>query len=198
MQLTGTDTIIIKVTKALRSAGLGSSDLIVGIDFTKSNEWTGKSSSGRRSLHEIGSVPNPYEQAISIIGRTPSDFDDCSLIPCFDFGDGQYVFGFYHGNRPCNGFREAQQRYRELVPGIKLAAGPTSSATIIETVMSIVDESGGQYHVLLIIADGQVSRSIDVEIGHYSPQEEDTIATMVEASIHYRSFWLELGINHGN
>ncbi|CAL9774381.1 unnamed protein product [Musa acuminata subsp. burmannicoides] len=48
--------------------------------------------------------------------------------------------------------------------------------------MSIVDESGGQYHVLLIIADGQVSRSIDVEIGHYSPQEEDTIATMVEAS----------------
>lgn len=31
------------------------------------------------------------------------------------------MFGFYHGNRPCNGFREAQQRYRELVPGIKLA-----------------------------------------------------------------------------
>ncbi|CAL9150390.1 unnamed protein product [Musa hybrid cultivar] len=91
MQLTGTGTIIIKVTKALRSAGLESSDLIVGINFTKSNEWTGKSSSGRRSLHDIGSVPNPYEQAISIIGRTPSDFDDCSLIPCFDFGDGQGV-----------------------------------------------------------------------------------------------------------
>ncbi|THU59920.1 hypothetical protein C4D60_Mb07t07120 [Musa balbisiana] len=62
------------------------------------------------------------------------------------------MFGFYHGNRPCNGFREALQRYRELVPGIKLA-GPTSSAPIIETGMSIVDESGGQYHVLLIIAD---------------------------------------------
>lgn len=55
----------------------------------------GKSSSGRRSLHDIGSVPNPYEQAISIIGRTPSDFDDCSLIPCFDFGDGQYVHRRY-------------------------------------------------------------------------------------------------------
>ncbi|CAL9062367.1 unnamed protein product [Musa banksii] len=142
------------VAKALRTAGLESSDLIVGNDFTKSNEWTGKSSSGRRSLHDIRSVPNPYEQAISIIGRTPSDFDDCSLIPCFDFGDGQGVrlLSWQQAMEAQQRYREAQQRYRELVPGIKLA-GPTSSAPIIETVMSIVDESGGQYHVLLIIAD---------------------------------------------
>lgn len=30
-----------QVTAALREAGLESSNLIVGIDFTKSNEWTG-------------------------------------------------------------------------------------------------------------------------------------------------------------
>jgi len=29
------------VTEALARAGLESSNLIVGIDFTKSNEWTG-------------------------------------------------------------------------------------------------------------------------------------------------------------
>lgn len=34
--------------------------------------------------------------------------------------------------------------------------GPTSFAPIIEMAMTIVEESGGQYHVLLIIADGQV------------------------------------------
>lgn len=34
--------------------------------------------------------------------------------------------------------------------------GPTSFAPIIERAMTIVEESGGQYHVLLIIADGQV------------------------------------------
>lgn len=34
--------------------------------------------------------------------------------------------------------------------------GPTSFAPIIETAIGIVDASGGQYHVLLIIADGQV------------------------------------------
>ena len=36
-------------------------------------------------------------------------------------------------------------------------AGPTSFAPIIETAIEIVDTSGGQYHVLMIIADGQVS-----------------------------------------
>lgn len=88
----------------------------MGIDFTKSNEWTGlfislcyklfsfhrkcfkisnsipcKSGSRsfkRKSLHHIGNGQNPYEQAISIIGRTLSVFDEDNLIPCFGFGDG--------------------------------------------------------------------------------------------------------------
>ncbi|TKY47698.1 E3 ubiquitin-protein ligase RGLG2 [Spatholobus suberectus] len=77
-----------EVTAALANAGLESSNLIVGIDFTKSNEWTGKRSFNRRSLHDIGNGQNPYEQAISIIGKTLSAFDEDNLIPCFGFGDG--------------------------------------------------------------------------------------------------------------
>lgn len=34
--------------------------------------------------------------------------------------------------------------------------GPTSFAPIIEMATTIVEQSGGQYHVLVIIADGQV------------------------------------------
>lgn len=37
------DDYVLKVTNALAEAGLESSNLIVGIDFTKSNEWTGSS-----------------------------------------------------------------------------------------------------------------------------------------------------------
>lgn len=40
------------------------------------------------SLHNISDNPNPYEQAISIIGKTLSAFDEDNLIPCFGFGDG--------------------------------------------------------------------------------------------------------------
>ncbi|CAN1295437.1 E3 ubiquitin-protein ligase RGLG2 [Linum perenne] len=76
-----------QVTAALSQAGLESSNLIVGIDFTKSNEWTGARSFNHKSLHHICTAPNPYEQAISIIGRTLSAFDEDNLIPCYGFGD---------------------------------------------------------------------------------------------------------------
>ncbi|KAL2335250.1 hypothetical protein Fmac_016463 [Flemingia macrophylla] len=174
-----------EVTEALARAGLESSNLILGIDFTKSNEWTGKRSYNRRSLHHIGNDPNPYEQAISIIGKTLAAFDEDNLIPCFGFGDAsthdQDVFSFYPDERVCNGFEEVLGRYREIVPNIRLA-GPTSFAPIVEMAMTIVEQSGGQYHVLVIIADGQVTRSIDTERGRLSPQEQKTVDAIVEAS----------------
>lgn len=34
--------------------------------------------------------------------------------------------------------------------------GPTSFAPVIDMAVTIVEQNGGQYHVLLIIADGQV------------------------------------------
>ncbi|KAJ9169445.1 hypothetical protein P3X46_017642 [Hevea brasiliensis] len=118
-------TTLDQVIAALAQSGLGSSNLIVGIDFTKSNEWTGARSFNRRSLHHIGSEQNPYEQAISIIGRTLSAFDEDNLIPCFGFGDestnDQEVFSFHQDERFCNGFEEVLARYREIVPQLGLA-----------------------------------------------------------------------------
>ncbi|XWS44099.1 hypothetical protein CRYUN_Cryun15aG0015700 [Craigia yunnanensis] len=174
-----------QVTEALANAGLESSNLIVGIDFTKSNEWTGKRSFNRKSLHHIGDGLNPYEQAISIIGKTLAAFDEDNLIPCFGFGDAsthdQDVFSFYPNERLCNGFEEVLSRYREIVPHLRLA-GPTSFAPIIEMAMTIVEQSGGQYHVLVIIADGQVTRSIDTQHGQLSSQEQKTVDAIVQAS----------------
>ncbi|KAL6661460.1 hypothetical protein ACP70R_000844 [Stipagrostis hirtigluma subsp. patula] len=71
----------------------------------------------------------------------------------------QDVFYFYPDERPCNGFSEALERYREFVPHLRLA-GLTSFAPIIAMAMTIVERSGGQYHVLLMIADGQCERKI--------------------------------------
>ncbi|KAJ7956754.1 E3 ubiquitin-protein ligase RGLG2-like protein [Quillaja saponaria] len=188
-----------EVTSALAHAGLESSNLIVGIDFTKSNEWTGKLSFNRKSLHHIGSGQNPYELAISIIGKTLSSFDEDNLIPCFGFGDAsthdQDVFSFFPEERFCNGFEEVLTQYREIVPRLRLA-GPTSFAPVIEMAMTIVEQSGGQYHVLLIIADGQVTRSIDTEHGHLSPQEQKTIDAIVKASEYPLSIIL-VGVGDG-
>ncbi|XVF61052.1 hypothetical protein PTKIN_Ptkin08bG0098000 [Pterospermum kingtungense] len=188
-----------QVISALREAGLESSNLLLGIDFTKSNEWTGKHSFNRRSLHAIGSLPNPYEQAISIIGRTLSPFDEDNLIPCFGFGDAsthdKHVFSFYADLRPCHGFEEALARYREVVPLLKLA-GPTSFAPIIRAAIDIVDRSNGQYHVLVIIADGQVTRNPDIPRGRLSPQEQETVDSIVAASRYPLSIIL-VGVGDG-
>ncbi|CAH9104463.1 unnamed protein product [Cuscuta europaea] len=188
-----------QVTDALARAGLESSNLIVGIDFTKSNEWTGARSFHRKSLHHIGNEQNPYEQAISIIGRTLSKFDEDNLIPCFGFGDAsthdQEVFSFFSDERFCNGFEEVLSRYRELVPQLRLA-GPTSFAPIIEMAITIVEQSGGQYHVLLIIADGQVTRSVDTGRGQLSPQEMRTVEAIVRASQYPLSIIL-VGVGDG-
>ncbi|KAJ6294162.1 hypothetical protein OIU76_022279 [Salix suchowensis] len=166
-----------QVTDALARAGLESSNLIVGIDFTKSNEWTGARSFNRRSLHHIGDEQNPYEHAISIIGKTLSSFDEDNLIPCFGFGDAS---------------THDQER---IGPQLRLA-GPTSFAPVIEMAITIVEQSHGQYHVLLIIADGQVTRSVDTERGQLSPQEKRTVEAIVKASEYPLSIIL-VGVGDG-
>lgn len=192
-------TTLDQVTAALREAGLESSDLILGIDFTKSNEWTGKVSFNNRSLHAIGDVSNPYEKAISIIGKTLAPFDDDNLIPCFGFGDAtthdSQVFSFHNDQSPCHGFEEVLTCYRNVVPNLRLA-GPTSYAPVIDAAIDIVEKRGGQYHVLVIIADGQVTRSVNTSNGDLSPQEEKTIKSIVNASSHPLSIIL-VGVGDG-
>ncbi|KAJ3672083.1 hypothetical protein LUZ60_006804 [Juncus effusus] len=180
-------TSVDQVINALRESGLESSNLILAMDFTKSNEWTGRRCFNRKSLHFISnssSQKNPYEQAISIIGRTLSPFDEDNLIPCFGFGDStthdHSVFGFFEDLRPCQGFEEVLERYRLIVPHLNLS-GPTSFAPVINAAISIVEKSW-QYHVLVIIADGQVTGNTKGGDGKLSPQEEATIDAIVTAS----------------
>ncbi|XP_064966010.1 E3 ubiquitin-protein ligase RGLG3-like isoform X2 [Musa acuminata AAA Group] len=199
-----------EVISALRDAGLESSNLILGIDFTKSNDWTvqrgdhcyltivGRHSFNRRSLHAIGDTTNPYEQAISIIGRTLSPFDEDNLIPCFGFGDAstrdEFVFSFYPDHRPSHGFEEALSRYREIVPRLTLS-GPTSFAPLILAAIDIVEQSNWQYHVLVIVADGQVTKGSTLPNG-FSQQEQATIDAIVEAS-HYPLSIIMIGVGDG-
>lgn len=166
-----------EVQQALRDAGLENSNLIVGVDFTKSNTWTGQRSFNGRCLHDTSGPPNPYQQVIGIVGRTLEAFDDDHLIPAFGFGDSfttdKDCFPFYP-DRPCNGLNEVLSRYLEIAPGtpsfqhksgvqMKLnlvstgiqLSGPTNFAPIIDKAIELVRRERS-YHILVLIADGQV------------------------------------------
>eukprot|EP01023_Acetabularia_acetabulum_P023404 TRINITY_DN2289_c0_g1_i5.p1 TRINITY_DN2289_c0_g1~~TRINITY_DN2289_c0_g1_i5.p1 ORF type:complete len:327 (-),score=53.96 TRINITY_DN2289_c0_g1_i5:111-1091(-) len=150
-----------EVTDALRKQGVESSNLIVGVDFTKSNEWSGKQTFYGRSLHSFDSVVlNPYEEVMSVIGKTLASFDDDNLIPSYGFGDvstrDKHVFSFYPNDQPIYGLENVINRYRQIAPYVNLC-GPTSFAPLIRRSIDIVRMSGNQYHILLIIADGQIS-----------------------------------------
>ncbi|XP_072035159.1 uncharacterized protein [Amphiura filiformis] len=148
-----------EVTDAVRHAGLESSNLLFGIDYTKSNLHTGRHTFGGQSLHTItpGRL-NPYQEVISIIGRTLAPFDDDGLIPAYGFGDisTQYrrVFPFRQ-NAFCHGFEDVLECYTRITPTINMS-GPTDFAPLINKAVNIVKETRS-YHILIIIADGQVN-----------------------------------------
>ncbi|KAJ4977271.1 hypothetical protein NE237_002377 [Protea cynaroides] len=184
-----------QVVSALEEAGLGSSNLILGIDFTDSNRTQGKISFNNKSLHAIGSTRNPYQQAIAVIGETLSEFAVNKKIPCYGFGDktteDKTVFSFLPDNTPCKDFEEVLKRYEEIAPNLELF-GPTSFAPIVDASIDIVEKSGGQHHVLVIIADGQVSK---VKKGR-SKQEDETFKSIVTASLYALSIVL-VGVGDG-
>jgi len=129
---------------------------------------------------------NPYQSCISIIGRTLEEFDDDKLIPVFGFGDittsDKGVFPFFPDSRPCHGFQEVLLRYTQITPGVQLS-GPTSFAPLIHEAIAIVKETRS-YHILVIIADGQVSRP------------EETRQAIVQASSYPLSIVL-VGVGDG-
>lgn len=164
-----------QVQQALRKAGLKQSNLVIGIDYTKSNEYTGQYSFGGKCLHSIKLDPitfNPYQQVISIIGRALEPFDDDNLIPTFGFGDSKTtnvgVFPFFDDKVPYT-FAQVLSRYMELAPQIELG-GPTNFAPLIYEAISIVKKNPDSFHILVIIADGQVTN------------EHQTLQAIIEAS----------------
>jgi len=147
-----------QLQEAIREAGLENSNIVIGIDFTKSNTWTGKNTFNNQCLHTL--LPdrlNPYQTVISILGRTLSVFDDDNMVPVYGFGDSvttdKRVFPLQPD--PCHGFEEVLNAYSQIVPHLKLS-GPTSFAPLIYETIKIVRKTKS-YHILVIIADGQVT-----------------------------------------
>lgn len=132
-------------------------NIMIGIDFTKSNEFTGKMSFQGRSLHFMDPYNfNPYQRVVDVLGRTVEAFDDDGLIPVYGFGDvsttDRAVFPFYPDGRPCYRTADILRRYQEIAPQIQMS-GPTSFEPIINKAIENCQRQR-KFQLLIIICDG--------------------------------------------
>ncbi|KRX13524.1 Copine family protein 2 [Trichinella nelsoni] len=147
------------ISDVMRRAGLESSNLIFGIDYTASNKYQGENSFDHKSLHTIDSViQNPYQQVIAIMGKTLAPFSNGGTISAFGFGDvytsDMSVFPLKKDGE-CHSFEEVLNVYNTITPEVILC-GPTNFAPLIHEATKICKKVK-TYHILVIVADGQVT-----------------------------------------
>ncbi|KAI3830858.1 hypothetical protein MKX03_015563, partial [Papaver bracteatum] len=91
-----------------------------------------------------------------------------------------HVFRFNPRDEPFHGFDEALDRYRQIVPNLRFAE-PLSFAPIINKGICTAKENMAKQHVLVIVSNGPVYRSKDIERGQLSPHEQATLDAIKHA-----------------
>ncbi|XP_074640214.1 uncharacterized protein LOC141898275 [Tubulanus polymorphus] len=177
------------VSRACRRAGLEYVSLVIGVDFTASNEWQGRKTFNGNCLHRIysGRVYNPYQKVISILGQALEPFHTKNNIVPYGFGDhitkDRDIFPFNEDeNARCENTSDVLDLYNDVAKRVTLS-GPTSFAPLIRKTIEIAKRAN-TYHILIIIADGQVT------------EEQPTIDAILDAS-HYPISIIVVGVGDG-
>ncbi|EFO65522.1 Copine I [Giardia lamblia P15] len=151
---------------AIRKAGIESMQMIVGIDFSKSNEWTGEKSY-HCSLHDVSHGETPYIRALRIMSQIVKNFDDDDIYPVYRFGclntKDQSVLPLLYPEQDdphFDGFTDVYQAYKRIASQVEMS-GPTTFAPMIEQAIEICKADPRQFYILVILTDGDVS---DVEL----------------------------------
>jgi hypothetical protein len=150
----------------LKECGLESSRMIIGIDFTASNESKGEKTFNGKSLHYISDKePNPYQDVISVTSKTLSRFDESDQYLCFGFGDvrtkDHSVFNLAEptskkAHTRFNSLEDLLTSYGKVANHVKMS-GPTSFSPLIKKAIEVC-KSERQYYILIIITDGETTR----------------------------------------
>ncbi len=130
-------------------------DLMVGIDATKSNETSGAKSFGGLPLHFLGQKDNPYATILRIATRF-FKLDNNGNFPMHYFGSVEAInTGGITPAQYCRSGKSLYNMYKDTI-GSQTLSGPTTFVPLIREAMNAVRTSK-RFHVLMIITDGAVS-----------------------------------------
>lgn len=180
-----------KVADSLKQRGVGETKLIVAVDCTASNIYSGKKSFGKRNLHDISKIRlNFYEQVFSIMGNVVKQLSSDGKFPVYLFGDAKTkdksvrpLYVDSDGGHLCKSVDHALKVYRKTIPTVDLS-GPTSFKPIIQKAIELA-EKDRKFHLLIIIGDGAVT------------DMEATVKAIQEASDHAIAI-LMVGVGDGD
>lgn len=149
-----------EVSTAMRRAGLPDIHVIVGIDFSASNEWQGRRTFRGESLHAVRpGTQNPYQRALASLGSALGPLLHGNPVPAFGFGDAVTrdadIFPLIESGAPCLDFNDLMCAYTHTARKVQLS-GPTSYAPLVQKAQEIAINSR-EFHVLLLLTDGQLS-----------------------------------------
>ncbi|POM65673.1 Hypothetical protein PHPALM_18576 [Phytophthora palmivora] len=141
----------------------------------------GNQSFDGKSLHSLdpnNESLNPYQEALTRLGRVLVEFDDDRSIQVSGFGDAKTpdnaVFSFTPENPMdgCKSFNEIWHRYHTLTPTIELGEKPANLGPVIRHATATAREVTG-FHMLIILVSSQLA----------SDHLPDTAQAIVDASM---------------
>ncbi len=166
-------------------------NILVGVDFTASNEWKGRKTFNSQSLHKLISnrIHNPYQKVITnlvywmnrlIVDGYPvlsSDSYYCSnlrnflRISALGFGDASSVFSLLgtdtdttmvSHHATLDTLEQIITCYNNAAKTIDLC-GPTSFAPIIYKSLDIIKQNPNEMSILFLITDGELTDEFKFE-----------------------------------
>ena len=175
----------------LKESGLEECSLVLGLDCTESNIYTGKKSFGNRHLHEISTRHlNFYEQVMGTVGSIVNPFSKSGRFPVYFFGDDQTrdkavrpLYVDRYDCEDCYSVEHAIAEYRKEIERTVLS-GPTSFRPLIEKAVQICKKKK-EFTLLMIVGDGGVT------------DMEETISAIVKAS-NYPLIIVMVGVGDGD
>lgn len=158
------EVMLRQIEEEFKTEGVIEMNMVLGIDCTASNHYSGKRSFGGKSLHTIErNELNPYEQAFGILGSLIEKFDSQGYFPVYLFGvrdcpkdevvplwvDKQTGYEFLPS------IDMVLRQYRKKIKAIKMG-GYTTFVPLIQKAIKIATEKK-KFIVLIILGDGGVT-----------------------------------------